>query len=166
MYTSCFARANLLQTSVKACSCSRKSYPIKYRPVPFPPPWPGVNIPQCRKLPSLAVPVQTLATPMASFLPSTTGSGWSGHIPLWLNPRQVRRRETPTAARTPIPGSTKMTPKTHRVLRPEAAGSRHSPPHMRETKRDSEVDPLVRLQLPEGRDCLFSREEEEGRGKG
>lgn len=59
-----------------------------------------------------------------------------------------------------------MTPKTHRVLRPEAAGSRHSPLHMRESKRDSEIDPLVRLQLPEGRDCLFSREEEGGAGKG
>lgn len=34
---------------------------------------------------------------MASFLPSTTGSRWSGHIPLWLNPPQVRRRETPTS---------------------------------------------------------------------
>ena len=58
-----------------------------------------------------------------------------------------------------------MTPKTHRVHRPEAAGSRHSPLHMRETKLDSEIDQLERLQLPEGRDCIFSREEEAGRGK-
>ena len=34
---------------------------------------------------------------MASFLPSTTGSGRSGHTPLRLNPRQLRRRVTPTA---------------------------------------------------------------------
>lgn len=55
-----------------------------------------------------------------------------------------------------------MTPKTHHVLRPEAAGSRHSLLHMREAKSEGEGYRLAGLQLPEER--TFSREEEGGGG--
>lgn len=71
----------------------------------------------------------------ASFLPSTTGSGRSGHTPLWLNPRQVHTHVNSHGPRgLKSPNTTKIIPKTHRVLRPETAGSRHSPLHMREAK--------------------------------
>lgn len=56
----------------------------------------GVKTPHFGERPSLALPVQTLATPMASFLRSTTGAGTPGHIPLWLKPLQLRKRRTPT----------------------------------------------------------------------
>lgn len=131
LYLLCFDRPHHLQTSVRCVPAiwsripqSTKKYPSRHPA--------GVETPQSGQLPSLAFPAQTLATPTASVLRSTTGGGTPGCMPLWHEPQA---RNSPRTAWTLRPGSTKMTPKTHHGLRPEAAGSRHSLLHLRETNR-------------------------------
>lgn len=86
LYLLCFARPHRLQTSVRCVPAiwsripqSTKKYPSRH---PL-----GVKTPQSGQLPSLAFPAQTLATPTAFVLRSTTGGGTPGCMPLWHEPQ-------------------------------------------------------------------------------
>lgn len=93
----CFARPHLVRTRVR-CVRYMESHPCAQSNALSAPSQAGVKTPQANELPSLALPVPTSATPMASFLRSSKGGGTPGHVPhLGYSPRQTRRHRIPTA---------------------------------------------------------------------
>lgn len=153
-----FARLHLLQTSVTLVPATWSStLPSSLSQSQNAPVW-GATLPGSHS--------RNFRTPYSFFPLQVVGD--PATVPFGSTLARSAGAELPRPAWTLNPGSTKMTLKTHRVLRPEAVDSRHSLLHMREASAKVKATSLWNCRYRKN-GTVSSREKrrvggEEGRG--